>query len=439
MLMVNIKALRQRVIELKAKGREGAEKLSAQQALEALSEEQTKEIEALEARLVELEGDLAEAQAQVEAEEKRLDRERLFAPTEPPVRASSNEPDPARTSGFRDLAEFALSVHAASPGGGRMVIDERLTRRYAAPTNYHQESGTTEGYMVPAQFREEIWELIFADEDLLTAIDMEPTSGNSVEMLSDETTPWGATGVQAKWRAEASQMTATKLVTEPRSLKLNELYAFVTATDELLEDAPRLNARLTRKAADAIRWKASDAIIYGNGVGQPLGYFVSTALVSVAKEAGQAADTIVAANVLKMYSRLLPQNISGAFWLCNSDCIPQLMSMTLGNNVMWVPPSSGLVNAPGGILLGRPVRLSEHAKTVGDKGDIHLIDPMGYYGVQKSGGIKFDTSIHLFFDYGIQAFRWTFRFGGQPYLQTPITPPNSALTKSHFIVLDARA
>lgn len=438
MLMANIKALRQRVIELKTKGREAAEKLSALQALEAPSEEQAKEIEGLEARLTALETDLAEAQNQVETEERRLDRDRLFAPTEPAVRAASNEPDPARTSGFRDLADFALAVHAASPGGGRMVIDERLTRRYAAPTNYHQESGTTEGYMVPTQFREEIWELIFADEDLLTAIDMEPTTSNSVEMLSDETTPWGATGVQAKWRAEASQMTATKLVTEPRTIKLNELYAFVLATDELLEDAPRLNARLTGKAADAIRWKASDAIIYGNGVGQPLGYFNSGALVSVAKESGQAADTIVAANVVKMYSRLLPQGIGRAFWLANSDTVPQLMVMTLGNNVVWIPPATGLVNAPGGTLLGRPVRLSEHAKTVGDKGDIQLIDPMGYYGIQK-GGIKFDTSMHLFFDYGMQAFRWTFRVGGQPYLQAPITPPNSALTKSHFIVLDDRA
>lgn len=431
--MANIKALRQSVHELKAKGREMTDRLSAIQ--DDGSENSQKEIEALEARLAELEQELAAAAQAVEAEERRLDRERLFAP----VHASSNEKDPALTSGFRDLAEFALAVHAASPGGGRMVIDERLTRRYAAPTNFHQESGTTEGYLVPPEFREEVYELVFAMDDLLTFIDLEPTLSNAVEFVGDESTPWGSTGIQAKWRAEATQMTATKLLNEPRTVKLNELYAFVLATDELLEDAPRLNARLTRKSAEAIRWKASDAIVFGTGVGQPLGYFNSGALISVAKETGQAADTIVAANVVKMYSRLLPQNIAGAFWLANSDTIPQLMTMTLGNNVLWIPPATGLVNAPGGVLLGRPVRLSEHTKTVGDKGDLQLIDPMGYYGTNKASGIKMDTSMHLFFDFGMQAFRWTFRFGGMPYLSAPISPASGTNTKSHFVVLDDRA
>lgn len=337
----------------------------------------------------------------------------------------------AEMNGFESFAEFGLAVKNASRPGG--AIDERL----AAPSNYHREGGSSDGYMVPPAMRDTIWDLVFNEGSILDMVDREPTNSNSVEMLADETTPWGATGIQAYWRSEGSQMTASRLDTDARQVKLNELYAFVSATDELLEDAPRLNRRLTNGAARAIRWKASDAIIYGSGAGQPQGWFGSGALVTVAKETSQTADTIVAANVAKMYSRSL--NPGGSVWLANSDTLPQLMTMTLGDQPIWTPPSTGFQNAPGGFLFGRPVMLSEHAKTVGDKGDIQFVDPMGYYAVTKSTGVKFDSSIHLYFDYNVTAFRWTFRFGGQPYLSAPVSPANGSNTKSHFVVLAARA
>lgn len=357
-----------------------------------------------------------------------------------PAQPRSNEPDPATTFGFHDMAEFGRAVQAACRQGG--VVDPRLTGGMGiegAPTNFHRETGGTDGYMVPPAMRDTIWELVFEGQNLLNLVDGEPTARNAVEMLADETTPWGATGVQANWRSEGQQMSASRLATEGRSVKLHELYAFVLATDELLEDAPRLNNRLTRQAARAINWKASDAIVYGNGVGQPLGYFNSTALVSVAKESGQGADTILAKNVAKMYSRLLPEGLSRSLWLANSDILPEIMTLTIGDKPIWTPPNAGFQDAPGGFLLGRPIMFTEHAKTLGDKGDLQLIDPMGYYAPRKQSGIKFDSSIHLYFDYGIQAFRWTFRFGGQPYLSAPVSPKHGTNTKSHFVVLDDRA
>jgi HK97 family phage major capsid protein len=234
-------------------------------------------------------------------------------------------------------------------------------------------------------------------------------------------------------------MTASRLATKGRTVNLDELYAFVLATDELLMDASRLNSRLTVQAARAIRWKANDAIVYGTGAGQPLGFFSSAVLVSVAKEGSQAADTIVAANVLKMFSRLLTAGLQNVFWTVNPDVLPQLGVMTIGDQPIWTPPSSGLREAPGGFLLGRPVRFSEHNKTLGDKGDIFLIDPMGYYLTMKRGGVQSASSIHLYFDYNITAFRWTFRLGGQPHLSAPISPANGSATKSHFVTLDERA
>jgi HK97 family phage major capsid protein len=399
--------------------------------------EEDARLAALDGEISALEAEVVDLDAKIEAKEKANRRAGMFsAPA--PARSTARtvgEANPETTGGFRNLADFALSVRNASVDH---VVDPRLA---ALPGNSHESSGTSgEGYLIPAEFRQQVMELVFNGDDLLNLVTPEPTSSNVVRVLRDETTPWGSSGVQASWRAEGSQMTPSKLDTKGSDVRLHELYAFVVATDELISDAPRLNDRLTRQAARAIRWKASDAIMWGDGVGKPLGFMNSAALVEVAKESGQAADTLVAANVAKMFSRILPGNIANTVWVANPDVIPQLTTMVLGNQPIWTPPATGFQNAPGGFLFGRPVILSEHADTLGDKGDIVLFDPAGYYAITKQGGgIDFASSIHLYFDYGAQAFRWTFRMGGQPHLSAPVTPARSAATKSHFVALADRA
>ena len=356
------------------------------------------------------------------------------------ARARDNvQADPMR--GFVGMADFAQAVRESTGAVKRGIgeVDDRL-RIVGAPTDFHREGGSSDGYMVPPAIREEIWRVAFADEGLLEAFSPEPTSSDTVQLYVDESTPWGSSGVQANWAAEGAQFSPSRLAQGARNVQLHKLYAFVLATSELVNDAPRLGNRLTVQAGQAIRYKACDAIVTGDGVGKPRGYIDSGALVTVAKESGQTADTIVAANVAKMFSRMLMDgDTSRSFWLVHQSALPQLMTMTLGDQPIWTPPASGFVNAPGGFLLGRPVRFSEHCETVGDLGDIQLVNPVGYYAATKQGGVDFASSIHLYFDYDIEAFRWTFRLGGQPYMTAPVSPAKGSATLSHFVALAARA
>lgn len=338
--------------------------------------------------------------------------------------------------GFKSVAEFALAVRdACMPGGGR--VDERLLFRGDAPTNFHQETDTGEGYMVAPQMRAEVWDIVWMQDSLLAMVDSEPTAGNYVEFAKDETTPWGASGIIARWRAEGTKMEASKLVTEAEQMKLHELYAFVTATEELLADAPRLNNRLTRKSGEAIRWKINEALVDGTGAGQPLGWVTSNAKVTVAKESGQAAATVVADNVAKMFARLI--NPGQGIWFVNQDVLPQLITMTLGDKPIWIPPSQSFQDAPGGFLFGRPVRILENCETLGTAGDIQFVNPRGYYAITKTAGLEFASSIHLFFDFNLQAFRWIFRINGQPFMSAPVSPAKGSKTRSHFVLLATRA
>ena len=81
----------------------------------------------------------------------------------------------------------------------------------------------------------------------------------------------------------------------------------------------------------------------------------SKALVTVAKESGQTMK-LVAENVANMVSRLLPSSFNRAHWEINPELLSALMMLKIGDMPIWTPPSTGFNNAPGGFLLGRPIR-----------------------------------------------------------------------------------
>lgn len=346
-----------------------------------------------------------------------------------------SEQDPL--AGFETGASFIRAVMRAGLRGG--AVDDRL-KPLAGPSTYDQETGSTDGYMVPPAIRDQVWEAVTEDgSELMNLVTPEPTEGNQVQIVSDETTPWGSSGVQANWAAEGVQLNASKLSSKLVDVKLHKLYAFVLATDELLEDAPRLMDRLTRQSARAIAWKGSEAVMNGSGAGQPLGYMNAACLVTVAKDSGQKAATLSATNLGNMLSRLPASSLGRAYWIAHTDIIPQLLTMTIGQRPVFIPDSGTLADKPNmGTILGRPVLFSEHSAALGTKGDIALIDPEGYYATNKRAGVNFAQSMHLYFDYGIQAFRWTVRMGGQPFLSAAIARAHGSNTKSHFVTLAAR-
>ena len=319
----------------------------------------------------------------------------------PPGSVPAAARPPLDNAGFANLAEFAQAVRCANPAAGQSFrIDDRL----AAPGNVHMEQGDAAGsYLVPAEFRQQIVNLVFNDgnDPIMDLIDPDPTASNRVVGLGDETTPWGNSGIVAAWRSEGEQMLPSRMALTPRETKLNELYAFVLATEELLEDAPRVATLLTNHAAAAIRWKAADAFMYGTGVEQPLGWMNSAATIAIAKEGGQAAATIVPVNVARMWARMIMP--SQASWLINSDAMPQLMGLAAANGQpVWFP---NYQESPGGTLLGRPVVFNEHSRSIGQLGDIQFVNPNGYEAFRKQNGVSFADSIHLYFDYNIRAFR----------------------------------
>lgn len=439
--MKDLKKLRQARADKAKAGKTALDQLNALLGKDTLTEAETTQLAVLETQVDTIEAEVAALDKEIAVEERASRRATLFSST--PIAGNAalatrvNDADPTRTGGFANMAEFARSVHALNVNG---VRDPRFE---AANTGFQSNQGSSnEGVLVPTEWREQIWSLVFDNNDLLGACNPEPTQSNTVGIIKDETTPWGAAGVQAAWRSEGTAMVNTAAKVTPTLLQLHELYAFVTATNEILDDGPRLQNRITVQAARAIRWKAFEAVVWGDGNGKPLGFMSSNALITVTKESGQATGTLVTANILKMASRLFEMDGGTPQWLANRDTLPQLGVMTIGNQPAWLPFNQALVGGgirKGGILLGEQLTWNEHMQTLSTKGDIVLADLSGYaLATKQGGGIDFAASIHLFFDQNLTAFRWIFRLGGQPYLSAPIAAAKGSNSKSHFVCLENR-
>lgn len=340
--------------------------------------------------------------------------------------------------GWPDLGHFASAVRLASRNGGS--VDPRLIQN--APTTFGQEGvGEDGGFAVPPEFREAIMSKVMGEDTLLGRTDQLTSSSNTLTIPVDETTPWQSTGgIQAFWENEGAQMSQSKPALDQVSLRLNKLTVLVPITSELLEDAPAMDTYLRRKAPEKMDFKVTNAIFDGTGGGQPTGILQADSLITVDKESGQAADTIVFENVNKMYSRVLARWRMNAIWLINQDIEPQLNSLNHpGDSSPVFMPPGGLSAAPFGTILGRPIVPTEACKTLGDAGDIVLVDMNQYLTITKTAGIRSDVSIHLWFDYDQTAFRFILRVAGQPWWKAVVDRFNGTNTLSWAVTLAERA
>lgn len=335
-----------------------------------------------------------------------------------------------RFGGFESAGSWLMAVKKAGQTG---ELDKRFS-------NYAKESvGEDGGFLVPEEISSAILKKMGGDDSLMSRTTAIQVGGNNLTINVDENQPWNG-GVQAYWTAEGGSITETKPAFKQASWRLQKLAALVKATDELLDDATALESYILASAPSAIVHQVNKAILTGNGVGKPLGIINSPFTVTVAAEGGQAADTVVAANILKMYSRMFPASRMNGAWYINPAVEEQLRLMLDGNDqYIYLAPGSQMNQTPYATLLGRPViPLMGGMPALGDVGDIIFADLSYYYMIRKAAGIKSATSIHLHFDKEITSFRFSLRLDGKCPFQSPVTTEFGAYQMSAFVQLAAR-
>lgn len=258
-----------------------------------------------------------------------------------------------------------------------------------------------------------------------------------IDSTSNATNVYG--GLTAYWTDEGAALTQSSAKFGRILLQAKKLTAYSEVPNELFADSLiSLEAFINQAFPEALAWFEDIAFMRGTGVGEPQGFFNSPAIVSVAKEVGQAATTIVWENLIKMFSRMLPTSIGRAVWVAHIDTFPQLATMALsvgtGGAPIWL--TNGADSAPMNIL-GRPIIFTEKASTVGTLGDISFVD-FGYYLIGDRQVMHSEASPHYKFANDQTAIRFIERVDGRPWLQSAITPNQGSNTLSPFVQVATR-
>ena len=356
-------------------------------------------------------------------------------------------PAELKTGGYCNMADFATDVRKAGINGGD--TPERLASylEHLKAFGLQEAMGHDGGFLVPTEFKNQLMRNILEKSIILPRATQIPMATSSIELpIVQETTHVGSVygGIIVYKPAEAG----TKLASQPKfgkvRLNLHKLIALVYATEELLDDSPiSIEPLLNTMAAEALAFQLDEDFIFGTGAGEALGIENANALVGIT---GTVTSSINSADVLEMWSRLLPSSQGKAIWLANLDTFATLASLVIGTATVnqavgLLQYNAGGISAPTfTTMLGRPIFFTEHCETLGTSGDIILADWSQYLVGQKAGGaMKAATSIHLKFLTDEVAFRFVMRYDGQPWMQAPLTPKHSSKTLSPFVDIDTRS
>lgn len=342
--------------------------------------------------------------------------------------------EPKRQTTFRGLADFMAAV--ADPRDPRLRASEARAMSEGIPADG--------GFLVPDEFSSEFINMALEQSVMLSRSTVWPLKSGTIKApgwdgSNHATSLFG--GLTGTWLSEAGTATPQTPKTRMIELSAKKLGIYVDVSSEWLSDAVLGEQRLREAMSAAVTFYLDDAFINGTGAGQPLGLLNSPCLVTVAKETGQAADSIVYENIVNMWSRMLPACQVKALWIAHPDTVPSFFTMGITLGMGGAPvflPAGGASGSPYSTLFGRPIVFSEKCQTVGTEGDIVLTDPT-MYAAGLRGDVRLESTNARQWYTDQVSFRCIVRADGESMLDTAVTPKNGTATLSSVVTLADRA
>lgn len=344
--------------------------------------------------------------------------------------------------GFRSHTEFLGKVMESSRYGRTDARLEPLRIKAAAGSDENSgNEGQFGAFLVPMGFSPTLLQVTPEDDPTAPLCTQVPMSNPMITIPArtdkDHTTSVSG-GLVVTRKRETIAATSARMSLEQVALHANSAFGLSYATEEILVDSPiSFVAIISAGFRDQFSAFLFNERLNGSGSGEPLGVMNSPCLVSVAKQTGQAAKTIVTENIDAMVAACW--KYGRAIWLGNHDTFPQLQGLTRS-----VGTGGSIVNYltydPNGnaMLLGRPLFLSEYPQACGTVGDLVL----GVWSEYLHGTyqpLESAESIHVRFETHERTFKFWLRDDGQPWWKAALKPKRGANNLSPFVVLATRA
>ncbi len=325
-------------------------------------------------------------------------------------------------------------------------FNERIMQKRAA-TGHNISAPSDGGFLVGTQTARELKDSIFETSILGNKCTRQPIGAGFTkysETVLDETSRVDGSrqgGILVYRRDEADTVTKTKTKLRENKVELQSLMGLTYFTEETMQDATALNGFVKRSFGKEFGFRVDQEILVGTGGQQMVGILGGPSIVTVDKESGQVATTIVYENVVNMFSRMIPSLLGGAEWYINQNIWPQLMGLNLASGTAGQAvflPGGNIAGAPYGTIWGRPIVPLEQCKTLGTEGDIIFANFSDFLIVDRDD-VQTAESIHIRFDYAETALRFIYRVNGQPSTNSAITPNQGTDTISPYVSLQTRS
>jgi HK97 family phage major capsid protein len=339
--------------------------------------------------------------------------------------------------------DFFRAVYRDEAGGGSAKVRDQVAKLRNA-TSLSSGTPADGGFLIPEILRSELLRISLETAVVRPRARVIPMDSLRVPFpMIDSTTNDGSNfgGVICYWTEEGGTLTGSAPQFGRIVLDAKKFTAYTALPSELVQDSTiSVDPLVSEVFPEAMGFQEDSAYISGTGVGEPLGVLGASAMITQAKESGQTASTIVWENVVGMYSRMLPQSINNAVWLCSPDTLPEIFTMGLavgtGGGPIFMPFGGG-TSSPTMSLLGRPLIVTEKIPALGTAGQLAFID-FSKYLIGDRMAMSAARSTDFLFSSDMVAYRIIQRLDGRPWLQSAITPANgSSNTLSPYVQLAA--
>lgn len=348
---------------------------------------------------------------------------------------------------------YLQAIHAAATGKDLVQVEKALEKMGSRPINktaLAESSGSTGGYTVPVQFYGELLRLVAEEAFVRSMCMMVPMQSRSllVPALDQSGTPSAGTssffgGIAASWQPEGQTINESEPNWRQIELVARDLVFYTVASNQLLQDnAIALDTLLTTLFREAMAWFMDYYILRGNGANQPLGALNGP---NVYAESRSLANHFTLDDVAAMTSHLLLSSWKNACWVMHPSVMPELIQMTNGATnspfLVWLNPSPNAEGGPAAQqlpmrLLNFPIFWTEKVPTLGNRGDVSLID----FSKQLIGdrlALQIETSPHVKFLNNQMVWRVIARWDSQPWLNKPVTMADGVYKMSNAVTLAA--
>lgn len=331
--------------------------------------------------------------------------------------------------GFSGIGEFLTAV--ADTRRGR--FDERL-EGLDIRSQQGIGSGSGGGYLVPERFAANLLMTAADEYPFLALRDVETINGAGSGLVRPKVDDRDRSGediggIAMQRVSENSTLAGQTVSFESQELRFNKAAALIRVSNELMSDSGvGVERALNRVFSRAVGQRQALDFVSGTGSGEPLGFLKSNNLV---KPSRSASNEISLQDIGAMTSDLIPSAFGRAIWMAHPSTASEIITLSdSASRNVFVGERAG--EAAPTSLLGRPLFYSSALPTLGNEGDLCLVDPTAYMYVHRQ--LVIDVSEHVEFEKDQTAFRAVLRDDGHPHYDKTVTDEQGD-TLGEFVAL----